>query len=163
MCAGFTLLCAATTSAQTRKPQQIGSFHVTIRADAMSDADRSSILTIGADGSASIAWKCMDDGLNVVCLFGKYLMGDNDYIQVEYRFPSQTAIGTRWDLSTSHEAAFLSMENVEAFTAQSLQAATVTLRVTDRDGETITDRFSLNGLAAALKQLPCAARKTGPR
>ena len=47
------------------------------------------------------------------------------------------------------------MENVREVTRDALKANTLVLRVTDRHGEQVIESFTLNGLAEALRSLPC--------
>jgi hypothetical protein len=142
------------------KSSQIGAFTVTSAKDPMSDANRNSIMADGVakPGPHGLAWSCREDGLNVTFVWGRYLMGDDSSIPVAYRFPNQPAVSKGWDIATSHKAAFIPMSEVKTFTAAALTAESVTLRVTDRDGDVVTESFKLDGLAEALRTLPCAAR-----
>jgi len=98
----------------------------------------------------------MPDGLNVSYVYGKYLTGSNDQIEVQYRFGEAPAASPqRWDMATGKHAAFIPMGEVAKFTKDAQSVARVTLRVTDRDGEALTDVFSLQGLSAALRSLSC--------
>jgi hypothetical protein len=51
---------------------------------------------------------------------------------------------------------FLPIRDITSFTQQALAGDTIAVRVTDSEGDTIADSFKLNGLADALKALPCA-------
>jgi hypothetical protein len=79
-----------------------------------------------------------------------------DTITIAYRFAPQAAVTRQWDLQRSHKDAYMPMSDVQAFTQEALTAETVLLRVTDVDGDSITASFKLDGLAEALKTLPCA-------
>jgi hypothetical protein len=67
-------------------------------------------------------------------------------------------VADRWDMGVGRQAGFLPKYRVKSFTAKALVDSSVTLRVIDRDGESITETFSLNGLAEVLQRLPCAAK-----
>ena len=143
----------------TADAQTFGAFRFIKNADSMSDADRSFIVTeaLSSSGgrSAAFAWRCMSDGLNVSYAYGKYLMGSNG-IRVQYRFgEAPPASSQRWDMATEKRAAFMPIGEVANFTNEARSVAKVTLRVTDRDGEALTDVFSLQGLSEALRSLSC--------
>jgi len=142
---------------------KFGSFMVRKKLDAMTDADRSTALTLGESRTSSLAWMCMPDGLNVGLLFGRYLSGDRaNTIRVDHRWPDELATMGWWDIAANHKAAFLPIRSVRAFTEKAVTAKTITFRVSDGDGETVTDTFTLTRLADALKQLPCAAALQPP-
>jgi hypothetical protein len=137
----------------------VGSFTVVKNADVISDTDRSFIITPGTDGR-SLGWTCMADGLNVSFVWGTHLSGHTQMgtITVAYQFPSAPVVTKPWDIAGNRTAAFLPMRDVWAFTQEALVADAITVGVMDSDGSTIADRFKLNGLAEALKALPCAPR-----
>jgi hypothetical protein len=139
--------------------QTFGSFEIRKSVDKMTDEDRSFAGVTGESGKTVFGLRCMEDGLNVAFLWNKYFTGDSGGITVQYRFPPNPAVSSRWDISTSKEMGFLPMGKVRAFITQAKQSSTVVLRVTDRDGEMITDSFKLDGLSEALRALPCAVKE----
>lgn len=140
----------------------VGSFEYKRIADKMTDEDRSMIGTRGDDAPARrlLVWRCMEDGLNVAFDWDKYFVGNSaaSTVSVQYRFPPAPMVAGDWDMSTNHEIGFVPMHHVQAFTAGALKSATVILRATDNDGETVTESFKLDGLAEGLKLLPCAMK-----
>jgi hypothetical protein len=140
--------------------KHVGSFRVTATKDPITDVVRHSIMADGVakPGPLGLSWSCREDGLNVLFVWSRYLMGEDDAIPVDYRFPGQPAVSKDWDMSTSHKGAFIPMSDVKTFTASALTATSVLLRVMDRDGDVVTETFKLDGLAEALGTLPCAAR-----
>lgn len=140
--------------------QDFGAFSLVKKTDAITDKDRSFIYSPATETInnrvANLAWTCMQDGLNVLYVYGKYLMGSDDSISVQYRFDALPAASSRrWDIATTHRGAFLPVGRVREFTQEALIAQKVVLRVIDRDGDVLTDTVSLNGLRDALRQLPC--------
>jgi len=146
-----TLALAAPATAQELT---VGSFTVLKNTDPINDTDRSSAFTVNEDKRA-MGFRCLADGLNVTYLWSRYFMGDDSRITVVHRFPPGQAMTRQWHMATNHQAAFLPMRDVPAFVQSALTTGTVVLRVTDRDGDQITDQFKLDGLVDALKHLPC--------
>jgi hypothetical protein len=134
--------------------QQVGAFGVTLKKDPMNDTDRSSILT-KSEGGRGLVFRCDADGLNVMYGWMRYFTGADDRISVMYRFTPAPAVSQQWSFATSRQAGFMPMQNVPEFVNRALGASTVVLRVTDKDGDQVTDEFKLTGLADALKLLPC--------
>ena len=147
--------------AAAAESKQIGAFTVKSEKDPMSDANRNSIMADGVEkpGPHGLAWLCREDGLNVMFFWGRYLMSHDSSISVAYRFPNQPAVAKGWDMATIHKAAFIPMSQVKTFTSMAQTADSVTLRVMDRDGDVVTETFRLDGLAEALRTLPCATRQ----
>ena len=50
------------------------------------------------------------------------------------------------------------MSHVKTFTTMAQTAGSVVVRVTDRDGDVVTETFKLDGLVEALRTLPCAEK-----
>lgn len=139
-----------------------GTFYYIPDRDEFDDSDRSSIATpsIVADSPSFLGWKCMDDGLNVLYVFARYLGGDSDdEVVVRYRIDDREASAQAyWPLLQEHEAAHIPMDQVASFTAAARSGRQVLIEVMDPlDGEVISDRFDLDGLAASLQKLECAA------
>jgi hypothetical protein len=156
---GVVLLAAmdSPVAAQTPQRQQVGDYRVVFKKDVMSDEDRTWAYTLGVSNTkTSFGVRCMEDGLNVEFMYDKYLMGRDSAIPVQYRFPAQSAVSQVWDISTDHEAAYMPVRLVSAFLAAASREPTITLRVTDHDGDTVTSTFSLDGFSDAVALLPCA-------
>lgn len=152
------LLCTPPLLAQSSA--KVGAFLYFEAEDALTDGDRSYIFTLGENTSddLSLAWKCYEDGLNVV-LTVSYMVGDaDDEVQVRYRFDQDSPSDVMWwELSNTNKLVYAPMDFVPFFTAQAKMANRVVLRVIDpADGETKQDVFSLSGLRTALQRLPCA-------
>lgn len=135
--------------------------------DAMTDEDRSMIgtrsLEVTKEGrsrrsGALLGWKCMADGLNVVYALDRFFLGGADgRVFGQFRFDKgEPSEFYSFELSTSHTLVFLPMHLVDEFTERAKKASRVVMRVVDVDGEVLTDTFSLMGLTAALRRLPCA-------
>ena len=137
--------------------QEIGDFYYMHNLDEFDDSDRSSIVTAD-EGGAGLAWRCMEDGLNVMLFMDTYYGGDqNDNILVRYRFDRKEATEHRsWSLSTDHTAAFIRISRIHEFTFAALEASTVVIEAVDPlDGERNRFRFGLHDLNGALQLLPC--------
>lgn len=130
--------------------------------DPMSDADRSFII-IGATSEGPkgqprmFGWRCMADGFNVMFSWGRYMMGNSetDTISVQHRFPPDPPQTHRWDLTSARTVGFLAGRAAQQLTAQALKSKQIVLRANDRDGDSETATFNLEGAADALKQLSC--------
>jgi hypothetical protein len=132
--------------------------------DKMTDKDRSFIVATDSDSNRRLAFKCMEDGLNVIHIFDKYLMGESTGISVQYRFPPTPAPSPlSWNMLTNHKGAALPMAQVDSFIRKALTSKTVVLRVVDKDGDTLTSEYSLDGLTEGLSNLPCAQRFAVPQ
>ena len=141
---------------------QIGAFRYVPNIDAFDDTDRSLIAVFAddpAEGLPMLYWACMSDGLNVVLNFDQYYGGDSDDdILVRYRFDRTPASDQEyWRLLNSDsDAAYIRMNRVSTFSEQALMASTVVMEATDPlDGESHRFTFSLDGLEAASRKLPC--------
>jgi hypothetical protein len=145
-------------TAVAQSEDRFGAFTVSRSTDPITDADRSIVGTPatavsgGSRRSPILGWRCMSDGLNVVYMFDRYLIDASVLYRFDSDQPSQLDV---WDMLTSHQGAAIPIRMVAEFTTQAMVAQRVVLRVTDRDGEQLTDTFSLNGLTKALPQLPC--------
>jgi hypothetical protein len=158
---GLFVFFLATAWAQN---QQIGSFQYVESIDPMTDVDTSFILTEDPEGTrmrtGGLAWRCMDDGLNVVLFADEYL-GSRDPAQVRWRFDSQEVTPLqRWLLSTRGTAAFAPMGEIANFTRNALEAARVVMQVTDFGDRVYTYTYMLDGLEEALGLLTCASDLT---
>ena len=142
--------------AQQPQEKKVGSFTLIKTADKMTDEDRSRAITFGEDQKGALTWICLEDGLNVGFLWNTYLIGNDGNITVQHRFDEGPARTNDWDMATTHKLGYVPMRMVKAFTAHAESARTLTLRATDKDGDTVTDTFPLRGLTAAVAQLPCA-------
>ncbi len=142
--------------------QSHGDFTYSANVDPFTDEDRSFVSTASNTGDgrdASLAWMCMEDGLNVVYHHGKYLGGDeDDEVLVRYRIDSGTPYGPQyWGMLQGHEGTWMPMSEISAFTRQARVGGTVIFEVVDPlDGERLRDSFSLAGLGQAVARLGCA-------
>lgn len=154
----MTLAAALLMAPLSAQGQTYGDFEFTAAKDDFTDEDRSFIFSVDEGGDAALIWKCLEDGLNVVYLFGKYLGGDrNDQVLVRYRIdqspPSQQA---HWGMFTGNEATFMPMHEVRGFTSAALSGKEIVIEVVDPlDGEATRGRMGLSGLRDALPKLPC--------
>ncbi len=156
----LTSLAPAPAAAQ----ETIGSFAVVPNKDPITDADRGMVGTVGLDSgdrSAILAWKCMEDGLNVIYQWDSYFGGDSDDdVALVWRFDGEPASSRQWAqlLDRDQDSAWIRMSQVAPFTRSAVGARKVAIRVTDPlDDETITDQFDLDGLLPALRHLSCAS------
>ena len=139
-----------------------GAFTYSKSKDAFTDEDRSFIYTSSTSSrrkSASIAWRCLEDGLNVFYLFDSYMSGDSDKdVLVRYRIDDLSPSGQEfWGLAQEQKGAFMPMNEVAEFTNVARAGSKIVFEVVDpMDGERLQDTFSLYGLTAALTKLPCA-------
>jgi hypothetical protein len=136
-----------------------GDFTVSIARDAMTDENRSFILSVAESEEGGLGWRCLEDGLNVVLAIGTYYEGDDDDdIIVQYRFDSDEPEPQEyWALFSGKESAYIRMANVDAFTERALNAERVVVRAVDPyDDETHTYIVGLEDLQQALEFLPCA-------
>lgn len=125
------------------------------RKDPITDANRSRVEVINNEGHA-LSFMHMEDGINVVLLWGKYFGGDRlDRVQVTYRIDSQVAVGPRnWHLMTSKRAAWMPMNEIAGFRQALSRGQTITIRIVDPlDGETITTAFPLAGFNNVVRRL----------
>lgn len=150
--------------AEAQQPRQFGDFHAMAHADPMTDADRSFVATFATNETPGrtpmLVWRCLEDGLNVLYRFDKYLGGDRDEeVRVRMRFDTNAPHPELyWKLFNSkHDIAWLPLRHVPVYTRTAMGASRVVVQVVDPlDGETFTDTFSLRGLQQALRTLSCA-------
>ncbi|NLC61570.1 MAG: hypothetical protein GX761_09875 [Gammaproteobacteria bacterium] len=159
--AAMAMLLAGAFAAHSQDPTY-GDFIYIANADPFTDEDRSFIFTPSTDSgdrTSALTWQCMDDGLNVVYMHGKYLGGDSDdEVLVRYRIDSSEAYGpSYWGMMQNHESTWMPMHEIAGFTRQARAGKTVIFEVVDPlDGERLRDSFSLRGLAQGLAILSCA-------
>ena|SRR5690554_4964219 len=155
------LVLAVACAAHAQDPVD-GDFIYSAQSDPFTDEDRSFIFTPSTDSgdrTSALSWRCMDDGLNVIYLHGKYLGGDSDdEVLVRYRIDSHDAYGpSYWGMMQGHEGTWMPMNEIAAFTRQARSGESVIFEVVDPlDGERLRDNFSLRGLAQGLSRLSCA-------
>lgn len=161
LCAGMLLmpLAANAQSSTVEREFPEGDFAITISRDALTDANTSHAMSIAENEEGALAWKCMEDGLNVVLAIGNPYEGDeDDDIMVQYRFDSEEpAPQEYWALFGGKKMAYIRMDMVSTFTDAAMKAERVAVRAVDPyDDESRTFLFGLDGLDKALKHLPCA-------
>ncbi len=139
---------------------------------------------ISFDRDPSLLFLCVDGQVTVVYRFDTELYGENEAVQVQYRFDDRPASEREaWPLvfdprataemeagvaalgadsanpflqmmSSMSDAASISAASRDAFLQAAMDAAQVTVRVTDPvDGETHTDVFPLVGFAQAIDRV----------
>lgn len=145
--------------AQAADPLPVGDFFYAEMHEGAT-ADRSLLFTLAPpDGyrEPSLAWRCMEDGLNVMYAWDKYFIGDGEGgAEVRFRFDGgEPSPMLSWDISTDHSAAFLPLDRVADFTREAADSLEVEMQVRDSDGEVLTDRFPLGALLDGLERLPC--------
>lgn len=148
--------------------QRYGDFYYSEASDAFSDESRSGVFTMpmGSNSEGVLIWKCMEDGLNVLYGFGKYLGGDSDNeVLVRFRIDKRAPVERRyWKLTSGSDDvngryAFMPLEDVARFTSAALSGTKVAIEVVDPlDGEVLRHEFSLRGLTLALQRLECSKR-----
>ena len=69
--------------------------------------------------------------------------------------PRAAGLVEQWPLTKSRKSAVMPISEVAPFTWSARSAESVVLRVTDRDGDTVTETFMLDGFADALQTIPC--------
>lgn len=159
--AAVLLAAACVAHAQ---PAGSGHFIYSSQTDPFTDEDRSFVFTTGIDAgdrTSALSWRCMDDGLNVIYMHGKYLAGDSDdEVLVRYRIDSQEPYGPAyWGMLQDHEGTWMPMDEIAEFTRRARAGESIIFEVVDPlDGERLRDRFSLRGLAQALPRLSCAGQ-----
>ncbi|HET6947856.1 MAG TPA: hypothetical protein VFJ45_08610 [bacterium] len=159
--ASLLALSAALTPASAQ--ERYADFVHRVSKDEFDDSDRSFIFTppLDADAArpdASLMWRCLEDGLNVIYYFGKYLAGDSDEeVRVRYRIDELPATGfAYWGMMSSNKGAWMPMHQIADFTALAQRSARIVVEVEDPvDNERVRDTFSLKGLSAALQTLSC--------
>ena len=86
------------------------------------------------------------------------MAADDFVIDVQYRFPSEAqGIEQLWFGQPGHKAAAPSELFGKGFMSLALKHELVTMRVNDRDGESLTFKFGLVELEQALTHLECYA------
>ena len=154
--------CAVHAQKSTAQPSTHGDFVFVANSDPFTDVDRSLVYTASSTSEgrdAALSWSCMEDGLNVIYRHGKYLGGDeDDEVLVRYRIDAGTPYGPSWwGMLQGHEATWMPMSEIAAFTRQARAGGTVIFEVVDPlDGERLRDSFSLRCLGPALGRLSCA-------
>lgn len=141
--------------AQTTVPAS-GDFFYTRQLDDFTDEDRSSIVVRSDDGDSLLVWGCSPGGLAILLSTG-YMIGEDDQVDFMWRVdrnePSPTIRGPQ---SNDNTSAFIPPHWVYSFTREAIAGTTVVIQVTDpfdRDSERY--RYSLMGLTASLRLLPC--------
>lgn len=138
-----------------------GDFIYSAQSDPFNDEDRSFIFTTStssSDRTVALTWRCMEDGLNVIYMHGKYLAGDSDdEVLVRYRIDSREPYGpSYWGMMQGHDGTWMPMDEIAAFTREARTGESVIFEVVDPlDGERLRDSFSLRGLAQGLARLSC--------
>ena len=160
----------AADESQADESQQVGNFTVKNSVDEFGKV-QASAQTVG-EHATMLMWVCTpgrEPGVQVGWYWGRFLMGDRGRIRTTYRFGDGTASEVMWQLGGSHKGVFA--EDGGLFTTYarvsqrtdrkpsrelSTPSDTLLIRVTDRDGHSVTEKFTLTGLELALAHLPCS-------
>jgi hypothetical protein len=140
----FGLLSSFEVSAQEVKLRNGWVFSPQV--DKMTDQNRS---WFSKDkGAGSIFFKCFGNGrYEPVWLFGKYLTSGATFM---YRFDKDVAIRVdSGQMFTTHKSLFL--DDQIGFVERALSAKIIILQARDRDGDTVTHEFELEGLKDAVE------------
>ena len=107
-------------------------------------------------GAGSLFFKCFGNGrYEPAWIFGKYLTSGATFM---YRFDKDTPIRVdSGQMATSNKTLFL--DEQRGFLDRALTAKIIILQARDRDGETLTQEYELEGLKEAMeyanKAAPC--------
>jgi hypothetical protein len=160
------LSCLVAISALTSPAyaqERIQDFYFVVSKDEFDDSDRSFVYTpaLSADDTRSgarLLWRCLEDGLNVIYRYDKYLAGDSDEeLRVRYRVDDLAATDfAYWGMMTDNKATWMPMQRIQDFTATAMRGMKLVIEAEDpADSERVRDSFSLRGLGAALDYLKC--------
>ena len=151
------LVVAITIISPALADEMIGSFILTHHQDAITGEDRTFIVTVSDDSRGYLAWQCEFDGLVVLYIWNSDYSGDsNDQVRMRYRVDDLVSEQVSWDLNVDRHSAYMPMSLVGPFTSAAIPGDELAFEVTDPlDGETVRQRFYLNGLGVALTKLPC--------
>jgi hypothetical protein len=152
---------------QPDQSQRIGNFTVKNSLDEFGKANATAE-TVG-EHATTLTWVCTPDrepGVQLGWVWGRLLVGNAGRIHITYRFGQGRASEAMWELAGSRKGVFAA----PTFTSDARMAQMpgnplvkpgapserVLIRVTDRDGDSVTETFTLTGLDLALAHLPCA-------
>jgi len=160
-----TIILLVATGTAYGQSNWIGAFRSSRRQDLMDDTEKryiyTSALVAGQPlGSVSISWHCRDNesAFSVVMLNNPMIGNSKGQVLVRMRFDTAPASsGDYWMLGQSGTSVRMPKENVRQFTTLALKAVRLALQISDPyDGETLTNAFSLDGLANSLPIVwPC--------
>ena len=168
MVAMVMLMAAGPVFAQPQPDQskQVGHFTVKNSVDEFGKA-QATAETVG-EHATTLMWVCTpgrEPGVQVGWVFGRVLVGQAGRIHTTYRFGQGRASEATWELAGSNKGVFAA----PTFTSNARMAQmsgnplsggapseTLLIRVTDRDGDAVTETFTLTGLDLALAHLPCS-------
>ncbi len=156
---GALFLALATTTGLSAQ-ERYGSFFLYREADPIDDTNLSRLLVEGTSdsdvGMPMLVWQCSGERLDVYVDAGRFL--DSSAIRVQYRLddapPSEPGL---WPPSSDGNAAFAPRSVVTELAARARPAAALVVRVRDYRQTDFTLGFPLDGLAAGLDALGCAA------
>jgi len=170
VCVGVMLVSmlaggAVFAQSQRDQSQQVGNFTIKNSVDEFGKA-HATAETVG-EHATTLMWVCTPDrepGVQVGWVWERFMAGNAGRIHITYRFGQGPASDANWELAGSHKGVFAdSLFTTYGRMAQqpggSLGAApsdTLLIRVTDRDGDSVTETFTLTGLALAMAHLPCS-------
>lgn len=139
--------------------QRFGAFVLERNRDAMTDADRSTLITreVGNSGTdrAALIFRCGDAEMRLVVVTPFDFL-DNDDVSIQWRFDDDPAsVPHTWSSSASGTGAFASSNHARHFLTRGRAANRVLIRVSDYRGVSRDLTFSLQGLTAGIAQLNC--------
>ena len=143
---GYTHLLAQTAS---------GDFTYNHQLDDFTDEDRSTIYVIDEDGEAMLMWGCSANGLTALMSTG-YMIGRNDRVNLMWRVDRNEPSQEIQAIQGENQSAMLPDNRIYPFTEEAMDGRTVIFQITDPfDGDAERYRYSLVGLTASLRLLPC--------
>lgn len=138
-----------------------GRFEVSKSTDPLDDTVTTMIGTGGESTKTALVWRCgtKDSAPVVAFFFGRYFTGGQTrQVYVEHRFVPDKAEIAGWTIAgQNRDFVLMPADMIAAFTKRARTADTLVMRVTDIDGESVTDTFKMTGLPEALSKLPCRA------
>lgn len=136
---------------------RIENFIYVHQVDSITHKNSSYIFVLAESSDAkALAWKCSDDGLNIMYVFGKSLNTmPNGSVPTMFKFDAgDLSPLSYWDGSKTHRAAYIPMPLVSPFTEYAKRSNIVMVGVTDAlTKETIVSAFRMQGFLRALPLL----------
>lgn len=154
----LALALCAPASAQSR--ESIGAYYLVPNVDAMTDVDETFIYTPALDPSPlrspQLAWLCYDsDYISLAVVVDDFLTIDAR-TTVQWRVDDQPAYPeVPWPVLNTGTSVLAPQRTMARFAVAAMRGRSVLVRVTDYRGVSFDLRFSLAGLTAALRSLPC--------
>jgi len=120
------------------------------KTDPLYDTDTSYVMTATRTGKEFLMFTMLPDGVGVLVGHNRHLRSNGGKLMVEYRFDKEAPVGpARWD--AIEKATYPPSSQVNNFKHKVLTCKTLAVRVTDRDGESVTMIFDLTDEDGSLK------------